>query len=82
VVAASIVLIDSRGEVLPRGSQARLQGSERQAVVGWDGLVYFEGLEKSNGLQVALPDGEQCRASFELDNLDEEIALVGPLTCR
>ena len=82
VVAASIVLIDSRGEVLPRGSQASLQGSERQAIVGWDGLVYFEGLAKTNGLQVALPDGGQCRASFELDNLDEEIALVGPLTCR
>ena len=82
VVAASIVLIDSRGEVLPRGSQATLEGSDRQATIGWDGLVYFEGLEKSNGVQVTLPDGGRCRAAFELDNLDAEIALVGPLTCR
>lgn len=82
VVAASIVLIDSRGEVLPRGSQVTLEGRDRQATVGWDGLVYFEGLQKSNRLQVALPDGGQCAAGFELESLDEEMSLVGPLTCR
>lgn len=82
VVAASIVLIDARGELLPRGSRAHLLGSERQATVGWDGLVYFEGLEQHNRLRVERVGDETCEASFELESLRDEMSLVGPLTCR
>lgn len=82
VVAASIVLIDSRGGVLPRGTPVEHLESGQQGVVGWDGLVYFEGLQAYNALRVRFADGRQCQAHFELDTQVEEIALVGPLTCR
>lgn len=82
VVAASIVLIDSRGEVLPRGSKAELLGSDASTYVGWDGLVYFEGLAEHNRVRIQLEGGGQCEVAFELKNPGEEMALVGPLTCR
>ncbi|MEN0104833.1 MAG: fimbria/pilus outer membrane usher protein [Pseudomonas sp.] len=82
VVAASIVLIDSRGEVIPRGSEVTVQGTSLRAFVGWDGLVYFEGLGEQNQLLVTRPDGEKCGAAFALKNTNEEVSLVGPLTCR
>ena len=82
VVSASIVLIDSRGEVIPRGSEVTVQDSSLRAFVGWDGLVYFEGLKEQNQLHVTLPNGTQCGAAFALENNDEEVNLVGPLTCR
>lgn len=82
VIAASIVLIDSRGEVLPRGSKAYLVGSDNTTYVGWDGLVYFEGLAEHNRVRIELPEGNTCEATFELKDPEEEMALVGPLTCR
>ncbi|WP_373877914.1 fimbria/pilus outer membrane usher protein [Pseudomonas turukhanskensis] len=82
VVAASIVLIDSRGEVIPRGSEVTVEGTHLRAFVGWDGLVYFEGLQAQNQLRVTRPDGQQCGAAFALANTNEEVSLVGPLTCR
>ena len=82
VVAASILLIDVRGEVLSRGAIARVEGRDLEAYVGWDGLVYFEGLELRNALRVELPDGSHCAVTVELKSLDEELAQIGPLTCR
>lgn len=82
VVAASIVLIDSRGEVIPRGSEVKVEGTSLRAFVGWDGLVYFEGLQAQNQLHVTRPDGQQCAAAFALPETNEEVSLVGPLTCR
>ncbi|WP_457436277.1 fimbria/pilus outer membrane usher protein [Pseudomonas sp. TE3786] len=82
VVAASIVLIDSRGEVIPRGSETKVAGTDLRAFVGFDGLVYFEGLQKTNQLRVTQPDGKQCSAAFTVDKPEEEVSLIGPLTCR
>lgn len=82
VVSASILLIDSRGEVIPRGSEVVVEGSDLRAFVGWDGLVYFEGLKAQNQLRVTLPDGQQCSAAFAIDKPDDEVNLVGPLACR
>jgi outer membrane usher protein len=82
VVAASIVLIDSRGEVIPRGSEVKVESTSLRAFVGWDGLVYFEGLQAQNQLHVTRPDGQQCAAAFALPETNEEVSLVGPLTCR
>ncbi len=82
VIAASIVLIDSRGEVLPRGSQVTVEGTDLRAFVGFDGLVYFEGLKAQNQLHVTLTNGSQCGAAFPIENPNEEVSLIGPLTCR
>ncbi|WP_374439715.1 fimbria/pilus outer membrane usher protein [Pseudomonas panipatensis] len=81
VVAASVELHDTRGRPLPLGTRiSRADGGE--AYVGWDGLVYLEGLQARNRLDARLPDGTHCRAEFELDTRIETLAQVGPLSCR
>ncbi|WP_263144102.1 fimbria/pilus outer membrane usher protein [Pseudomonas sp. RIT-PI-AD] len=82
VTAASIVLIDSRGTPLPRGTPVRDRESRQTAYVGWDGLVYFEHLQAHNRLDVELPDGTRCASAFDLDTQSDQLALVGPLVCR
>ncbi|WP_273829729.1 fimbria/pilus outer membrane usher protein [Pseudomonas sp. SBT1-2] len=81
VVAASISLVDERGEPLPLGSQAEETGSGLRASVGWDGQVYFEGLQANNQLHVIRPDSRACRANFRLDTRKPTVTQVGPLTC-
>ncbi len=81
MVAANIILVDDNGVVLPVGSYVTAANSPA-AYVGWDGLVYMEGLAVSNKLLVRLPDDKTCRASFRLDAQGDQIAQVGPLTCR
>ncbi|MCO3993168.1 hypothetical protein FA103_09940 [Pseudomonas aeruginosa] len=81
VVAASISLVDERGEPLPLGSQAEETGSGQRASVGWDGQVYFEGLQSDNQLRVVRPDGRACQARFRLDTRKPTVSQVGPLTC-
>ncbi|MCR3770278.1 PAS-domain containing protein, partial [Pseudomonas aeruginosa] len=81
VVAASISLVDERGEPLPLGSRAEETGSGQRASVGWDGQVYFEGLQSDNQLRVVRPDGRACQARFRLDTRKPTVSQVGPLTC-
>ena len=53
-----------------------------RAVVGWDGLVYLEDLTAQNTLQVIVPDGAQCRASFALPPQGDQVPLIGPVVCQ
>lgn len=82
ITAASIVLVDSRNQPLPRGTRVVERGSQQSAFVGWDGLVYFERLQARNQLDAELPGGRHCAAAFDLDTRSDQIALVGPLVCR
>lgn len=81
IVAANIVLIDADGRPLPLGAQVGTDQG-RQGYVGWDGIVYLEGLGKENEITASLPDGRSCTARFSLDTQAERVGQVGPLTCR
>ncbi|KAF1069392.1 MAG: Outer membrane usher protein YehB [Pseudomonas citronellolis] len=81
VVAASLVLQDADGNLLPLGSQASELHSGQHATLGWDGQVYFEGLQQDNLVQVRLPDGSHCQVRFSLDTRATTVSQVGPLTC-
>ncbi|MCD9005490.1 fimbria/pilus outer membrane usher protein [Luteimonas sp. XNQY3] len=79
--AAMITLHDADGTVLPPGTPVAT-GQGVQAHVGWDGLVYLDGLSEDNTLTVHKPDGPPCTVRFALDTGHEGIARIGPLTCR
>ncbi|OZI67681.1 fimbria/pilus outer membrane usher protein [Bordetella genomosp. 4] len=80
-VSATVTLVDADGQSLPLGSQATERNSKVSSVVGWDGQVYFEGLQDDNRVHVTTPDGRRCQVVFTLDTSQAQIAQVGPLTC-
>lgn len=82
VRAASVELVDANHQDLPLGSQVRHQQSGGLAVVGWDGLVYLEGLADRNTLEVQLAGGGKCLVEFALDASPDDVPLIGPLVCQ
>jgi outer membrane usher protein len=82
VRAASIILHDAEGNPLPVGSHVQVHGKpDSNAVVGYDGLVYLEGLDAHNALDVQTPDG-YCRVQFDYGAGREGVPSIGPLACR
>ncbi|MHC8327797.1 fimbria/pilus outer membrane usher protein [Pseudomonas sp. LB1P83] len=82
VIAASIVLVDAQQQELPLGSNVVHEQSGAQTVVGWDGLVYLENLQKHNSLRVDLADGKTCQVQFAVDLNQDQVPLIGPLVCQ
>lgn len=82
VLAASITLVDRQHQELPLGSLVVHEQSNTQAVVGWDGLVYLENLSAHNTLQVTLSEGRTCQATFDIDEQQQDVPLIGPLVCQ
>ncbi|MHC8391381.1 fimbria/pilus outer membrane usher protein [Pseudomonas sp. MDT2-39-1] len=82
VIAASIVLVDAQQRELPLGSNVVHEQSGAQTVVGWDGLVYLENLQKHNSLRVTLADGKSCQVQFAVDSNQDQVPLIGPLVCQ
>lgn len=83
VRAASIVLHDAAGKPLPLGSVAHLRGQDgAAALVGFDGVVYLDTLQKHNTLEVTTPEGGACSASFDYHKQGDTIPEIGPLACR
>jgi outer membrane usher protein len=81
-LTANIALVDEAGAALPRGTRVLERHSGQQALVGWDGLVYFAHLQPDAELRVELGDGQSCELAFALDAASEEMEQIGPLTCK
>ncbi|MFZ4288945.1 fimbria/pilus outer membrane usher protein [Variovorax sp. HJSM1_2] len=81
-LAARITLVDPLGQPMPMGSSVQHVQSGQNTVVGWDGLVYLEGLSTQNELLVRSPGNRQCRVVFTLDVDSHEVLRIGPLTCK
>ncbi len=80
--AAQLVLTDAHGKVIPEGSQVQLtSGRGQSAMVGFDGLVYFDSLEQHNSLQVTTGAGT-CSVQFDYPLKAEGIPQIGPLVCH
>jgi len=82
VVAITVALTDGSGLPIPVGSLATASGSGQQAVVGFDGLVYFEDLAAETELAVTLPDGGECHAHLTLTDAASQPLQLGPLPCE
>lgn len=62
--AATVTLVDAAGLPLPVGETVVLTASGRPFLVGYDGMVYVEGLDATNRLELHRPDGSGCVADF------------------
>ncbi|WP_266158936.1 fimbria/pilus outer membrane usher protein [Dyella silvatica] len=80
--AASVTLHDASGQPLPVGSRVSLAGqADHGAMIGFEGAVYLDTLDKHNTLIVRTPSGI-CRTSFDYHNDNHDIPAIGPLLCR
>jgi outer membrane usher protein len=80
--AATVALVDRASQPLPLGARVLHRESGVVNYVGWGGIVFIEGLSTHNSLVVTTPDGAQCAVTFAADPTNDEIARIGPLTCR
>ncbi|MGB3291222.1 MAG: fimbria/pilus outer membrane usher protein [Burkholderiaceae bacterium] len=79
--AASVTLHDSRGRPVPLGAAITLNGTAGDFLVGYDGVIYLEGLQARNTIGVSAPDF-RCTAQFDYTDPGDTILQIGPLRCE
>ncbi len=82
--AGTVALFDVRGRPLPAGTAIHLVESDRDFVVGYDGIAFLEGLAADNHLIARGPDFE-CRASVSYgphDGAKGFLVDLGKVTCK
>ncbi|WP_201551872.1 fimbria/pilus outer membrane usher protein [Psychrobacter fjordensis] len=84
VRSASVVLVDNNDQPLPLGSQVRQLSNKDvpTTVVGFDGEVYLDTLDKHNVLEITTPSNDICTVSFDYSKQGDEIPLIGPFICQ
>jgi len=79
---ALVTLVDSAGKPIAVGASARLTSDNSRAEpVGYDGLVYLQGVRDNNELEVSLADGGSCSARFAAPKDATGIRQTGPIPC-
>ena len=79
--AALLRLVDDAGHPLSVGSKAVLRATQAASPVGFDGEAYVQDLTALNLVDVELPNGRKCTASFDYLPAQGIIPTVGPLRC-
>lgn len=81
--SALVTLISPNGEFVPVGSIVRLNGSESEFPVGFDGEVWIEGsFEEQNELMVTGPDFS-CKAQFTfVPQTGDVFTRIDKVTCK
>lgn len=80
--AAVLILHDREGRPLPLGSRVATFAGGPPAMIGYDGEVYLEGLQRDNELSVETPAGSVCHVAFDYRAEPGRIPRIGPLPCR
>lgn len=78
--AFAMIIVDAQGAHLPLGSVAQDRASGHRAIIGHDGMVYFEDIEHAGELNVTLQDAGACRVSYATHDADAPV--IGPFTCE
>lgn len=78
---ATLRLVDAHHVPLPLGSVATLVNGGTQAMVGYEGVTYFEGLAPHNQLTVATAGRPDCTVKFDYLPRAGGIPEIGPLIC-
>lgn len=80
---ASLRLIDERGQPLPPGMVAWVDGSALTYPIGFDGRVFAAGLDADTPLHAGWTAGEpRCSVRIPLNHSIEPLAELGTFTCR
>ncbi|NLR98006.1 fimbrial biogenesis outer membrane usher protein [Rhizobium sp. P38BS-XIX] len=79
--AALVTLSDKNGTVLRAGLSGKLQGSDEEFVIGYDGQAYIRGLHQQNSVEVSLEDGTKCHAEFGYKPRRGEQVVIDNVRC-
>lgn len=79
--AATLMVVTPGGKPPEVGTPARLEGAPSGAVVGYDGVLFVEGLREQNRVLVGLGD-EACEVRFAYKPVAGELPTIGPLVCQ
>ncbi|SMP61468.1 fimbria/pilus outer membrane usher protein [Novosphingobium panipatense] len=80
--AAVIILVDGASQPLAVGALVTIEDGGGPTVVGHDGRVFLTGLAAHNRILVELPEGGECRASFDFVPVVGGLPQIGPVTCQ
>ncbi|WP_083654659.1 fimbria/pilus outer membrane usher protein, partial [Burkholderia sp. SRS-W-2-2016] len=79
--AASVILRDANGALLPPGTRVHHVESGADTIVGYDGLTFVEQLQPDNHLEIER-DGRRCDVEFGYRRpADGSLPTIGPLDC-
>lgn len=79
--AATLTLVRADGTVPDVGTLARLDGSELTAMVGYDGVLFVEGLGAHNRVRIG-SGKDLCDVRFDYTPVAGELPVIGPLVCQ
>lgn len=79
--AATLMLVGLDGRPPEVGTPARLEGSAVGAVVGYDGVLFVEGLRAQNRVTVGTGK-DACEVRFDYQAVEGELPTIGPLVCQ
>jgi outer membrane usher protein len=75
------MLVRADGTVPEVGTLAHLDGSELTAMVGYDGVLFVEGLRGQNRVRVG-SGTDICEVRFDYTPVAGELPVIGPLVCQ
>jgi outer membrane usher protein len=79
--AALLTVVDAGQRAIPVGARAQLAGATQAFPFGRNGVVYLEGLDVHNRLEVQWT-GHRCVLEFDVPAGQDPQPEIGPLTCR
>jgi outer membrane usher protein len=79
--SALVALTGPHGNPVELGSTVRLDGNQKEFVVGYDGEAYLDNLKAQNAAMVTTPDNAICRATFHYHADAGQQVRIGPVVC-
>jgi len=79
--AATVMVVKPDGKPIEVGTPARLEGAAQGALVGYDGVLFVEGLRAQNRVLVGVGK-DACEVRFAYQSVAGELPTIGPLVCQ
>jgi outer membrane usher protein len=79
--AATVMVVKPDGKPIDVGTPARLEGAAQGALVGYDGVLFVEGLRAQNRVLVGVGK-DACEVRFAYQSVAGELPTIGPLVCQ
>jgi outer membrane usher protein len=80
VQVAVVILVGPNGKPLPVGSKGKLDASNGDFIVGYDGRAFVKELKSANAVTVTL-DKSECHAAFDYTASQDSQVVIGPVSC-